>query len=745
MKSSQRSSHDVLTAGRSLRQCLLLLTLLVPPWSFAQNAPTELEEILVTAQRREQNINDVSIAITAFTGDFIRRSGLNQSLELAAFTPGLTVATTNGDANPIFSLRGVGQLDYPANSNPAVSVYLNEVFVPSHAMLGFQLFDMERVEVLKGPQGTLYGRNTTGGAINFITRKPRQDEAANGLLRLDYGRYDTYEVEGALGGAIADTLAGRIAVMTRQRNGGHQVNRFDDSKHGEVDRVAGRAMLEWAPTEGLSVLFAYQHGEEDSDNQYYDFRGFADPVTFGPCATRLNNNPNGCVDLFGNTETEGSPFNVNTNPLFGSIIDSDADGGSITVDYDFGRATLTSVSGYQTFDRVMTEDFDATPQIQFDDRYENSIWLASQEVRFTSDDSWPFDWIFGLYYSEDSVKGFSLFALDDFGAGRLDARWKQETRSAAAFGNFQLPLSERWKLIGGLRYTDEKKEFAGGSGLGTPDTAFLLSFTDTDIGETDLSGELGLEYRPSEDRLLYAKLSRGFKSGGFDGGFSSSNDELLPVDPEDVVALEVGIKAALLQHSLQLNTSAYFYQWNDFQSQVSQLRGGIPQLVLDNAGDAEIAGIEMALSWLPMERLSIGAGLNYFFKSEIVESLDSSLVGNDTPNTPELTFNGDVRYDWPMMFGGEGTAFVQAGFSWKDDVFFEVANRDTVAAESYWLVDMRLGITALNNQLEIAAWGRNLSDEEYRIGGNTGADFTADVFYYGMPRTYGLSMIYSFK
>lgn len=745
MKSERSYPGIVSRSSRSARQAGFVALVLSAPCALAQNAAVELEEIIVTAQRREQNINDVSIAVTAFSGDFIRAQGVTQSVNLAAYTPGLTIATTNGDANPVFSLRGVGQLDYPANSNPAVSVYVNEVFVPSHAMLGFQLFDMDRVEVLKGPQGTLYGRNTTGGAVNLITRKPEQGAAANGVLRLDYGRFETFEAEAALGGALSETVAGRVAFMTTQRSEGHQFNRFTGEEHGEIDRSAVRAMLDWTPSESLSVLVDFHHGEEDSDNQFYDFRGFADPVTFGPCATRLQDNPNGCVDLFGNTEPDGSPFNVSANPLFGSYIKSEASGGSLTVNWEMPRVTLTSVTGYDRFERVMTEDFDASPQTQFDDLYDNEISIASEELRLTSDESWPLDWIVGVYYSRDSVKGLSLFALDDLGAGRLDARWRQKTRSAALFGNFQLPLSERWQLIGGLRYTDENKEFAGGSGLGSPETAFALSFIDTEINETDLSGELGLEFRPLEDWLVYGKLSRGFKSGGFDGGFASSNDELIPVDPEEVLAFEAGLKATLLDNTLQLNTSAYFYEWNDFQSQVNALRGGIPQLVLDNAGDAEIAGMEAELSWRPTSGLIIAGGANYFFKSDIVRSLDPTLVGNETPNTPELTVNGLIRYSQPLPVGSGTSAFVQADAAWKDDVYFEVANRDTVAAESYWLVNARLGVTTLEGRLELAAWGRNLGDEVYRVGGNTGADFTADVFYYGMPRTVGLSMLYNFE
>ena len=701
----------------------------------------EIEEIIVTAQKRERNVNDVSLSVTVFSGDMLRELGINQPIDIVNRTPGLTVANQFGDTNSNFSIRGVGQSDFPENNNPAVSVYIDEVFMASPGMVGFQVFDMERVEVLKGPQGTLYGRNTTGGAINFISHKPTQGEESNGFIRADYSKYDTFEIEAAVGGAITDELAGRVAFLTKQRTDGYQTNRFDGSTHGEVDRTAFRVFLDWAPRQDLSVLFKIHAGQEDSDNQYYDAHGFADPVTFGPCATRLEPNPNGCVDFFGTTEPDGNPFDVSVNPTFGSFIDSTMHGAALTIDWDLPRVSLTSITGYDRMRREVTDDFDATPFIQVDDSYRFNIWAVSEELRLTSDESWPINWILGAYYSTDFIRGLYSSVFTDFGFGPFDVNWKQKTRSAALFGHFEWPFAENWQLIGGIRYTDEKKKFAGGTGS----LGFQITFTNETINDSDVSGEIGLEFRPNDDWLIYGKWSRGFKSGGFDGSFTFLNSELIPVRPEENLALEGGFKATLLNGAIQLNTAAYYYQWNDLQAQVPNTFGGIPQVSLGNAGDAEMIGVETELQWSPVENLFMSVGLNYFAKAEVVESIEPTFVNNDVFNSPDITFNGLVRYNHPLqLMQHESTAYVQTDFSYKDDVFWEASNLAHVRADDYWLLNLRAGIKTLNDQVEVAGWIRNLTDKEHRIGGFPGQDFTHDIFFYGLPRTYGISFTYRY-
>ena len=704
----------------------------------------EIEEVIVTAQKREQSANDVGLSITVLSGDLIRALGVNQPIDLATRTPGLNVANQFGDANTNFNIRGIGLLDFPENGNPAVSVYTDEVYVPSAGMVAFQLFDMDRVEVLKGPQGTLYGRNTTGGAVNFVSRKPKQGEELNGFVRADYGTFSTYEIEAALGGAITDQLAGRVAFLTKQRTTGYQRNRFDGSKHGEVDRTSIRGLLEWAPREDLDVSLNVHAGREDSDNQIYDAHGFLDPVTVGPCATRLQPNPNGCVDFFGTTEPEGSPYNVSVNPFFGSFIESSTAGGSVKVNWDLPRATLTSITGYDRFHRILTDDFDTTIFTQFDDMYKVQLWALSQELRLTSDDSWPVRWIVGGFYSADFIKAHYLTNSTDFGFGIFDNRWKQKTRSAAGFGHFEWPFAEKWQLIGGIRYTWEKKEFSGGDGF-YPGLPFLLSFVNTPITENDVSGEAGLEFRPNDDWLIYGKWGRGFKSGGFDGSFTFGNVELVPAEPEQVSAIEGGFKATLLGGAMQLNGAAYYYEWDDFQAQLP-IGGGVPNVSLGNAGDAEIIGVESDLSWTPVDGLIIGAGMNWFAKSKVVRSKNPAFVGNEIANTPDFTFNGLVRYTHPLPWMQQNiNGFVQTDFNYKDDVFWQPLNTVTTASTDYWVFNVRFGVTTPDERVELAIWGRNLGDEEYHVGGFEGQDFTHDLFFAALPRTVGVSFTYRYE
>ncbi|MCY4363883.1 MAG: TonB-dependent receptor plug domain-containing protein, partial [Gammaproteobacteria bacterium] len=245
----------------------------------AQTSGLQIEEIIVTAQKREQSLNDVSVAVTVFTGDAIREQRLGQPIDLAAQTPNLNINETFGNTITNVSIRGLGLNDYAVNNNPAAGIYVDEVYLVSPAMLGFQLFDMERVEVLKGPQGTLYGRNTTAGAMRFISRKPTEE--FEGYLSADYGRYDHFLLEGALGGRIAEGLTGRVAVQTSQRNDGFQLNRASGEKVGEIDRTTWRGLLNWQPSENLDILLNVHGGVDKSDTLLIKVDNVFTPVDDG--------------------------------------------------------------------------------------------------------------------------------------------------------------------------------------------------------------------------------------------------------------------------------------------------------------------------------------------------------------------------------------------------------------------------------------------------------------------------------
>lgn len=298
------------------------------------------------------------MAVTVFTGDDIREQRLGQPIDLAAQTPNLNINETFGNSITNVSIRGLGLNDYAVNNNPAAGIYIDEVYLVSPAMLGFQLFDLERVEVLKGPQGTLYGRNTTAGAMKFISRKPTEEY--EGYLSADYGRYDHFILEGALGGKIAQGLTGRVAVQTSQRNDGFQLNRATGGKVGDIDRTAWRGLLNWKPSGALDILLNIHGGVDKSDTLLVKVDNSFTPEDDGiadPYSSAAGND----------TELDNENYGV-----------------SLTVNLDLSDAlTLTSVTGYEDYERSHDEDRDGSALVHLDGLFLNDIEQVSQELRLT--------------------------------------------------------------------------------------------------------------------------------------------------------------------------------------------------------------------------------------------------------------------------------------------------------------------------------------------------------------------------
>ena len=294
-----------------------------------------------------KRLQEVPISVTAFDGTAVQDLRLELPVDLARHTPGLNIA---GQFGTIFSIRGVGLNDFSPNNNPGTSVYIDQVLVPFHPMLDFQLFDLERVEVLKGPQGTLYGRNNTGGAINFISRRP-STEGVEGFASFDYSNYDTFEFEGAIGGSLTENLAARASFTTTQRADGYQHNRFTNSDHGEVDRIAARFLLQWDPVDAVEVLFNVHGGTEDSETPMHDHGPFVDRVTgMAPCASKVAgiHDPINCVDFFGYSDPDGDPYTSEHDFAYGGAKERSTIGASVTINWELSRFTLTSVTGLRT-------------------------------------------------------------------------------------------------------------------------------------------------------------------------------------------------------------------------------------------------------------------------------------------------------------------------------------------------------------------------------------------------------------
>lgn len=722
----------------------------------AQTAAAQpaFEEIVVTAQKRAQSLQEVSISISAFTGNQLQELRLDRAYEISQLAPGLFATGSRGDSNPIFAIRGIGLNDVFSNNNPTVGIYIDEVVQPFTPLLGFQMFDLERVEVLKGPQGTLYGRNTTGGAINFITKKPGDelDAYASGT----YARFDRFELEGAVGGPVADKLKVRLSGKTVQQSGGWQTNAVTGDKIGDQDKKAVRAQILWQPSEDVDVLFKGGLYDEKSDQQMREHLGYANgPFSFTPCQGFLQGirDEGNCVSFLGYFDPTAPRRTVENSAIYGFENDVSAKDAAMTLNWRTDAFTLTSVTGYSDYKRVAGEDSDGTPLVMLDSQFTDDIEAFSQELRLTSATTEPLSWVVGAFYSWDRIDGDVLQALDQhIFTTRVDTNWTQKTNSFALFGHAEWMATDQLRLIAGLRYTDEKKKFRYDSvdldpfgttvNLPTP----VAGVNDT-LKEDNISGKLGVDFIVDDNLMLYASASKGFKSGGYKGAIAFALPELDPFRGEDLYAYEVGVKSTLMDGRLLLNAAGYYYDWKDFQAFVTEIRGGINVVVLSNAGDARVWGFELDATAYPIDRLMLRGAFNWMdtkIKEFNAAPGAPNFTGNNLANSPEYSLSGTVRYEFPVEDLGFGM-YVLADTSYRSRVFYSLSNNLQNSQKGFWLVNARLAVTSPDEHWEFAVWGRNLTNKLYvsQSYDNFPGIFPSQNFL-GDPVTYGATLTYRY-
>ena len=727
----------------------------------AQTAEPESDsaDIIVTAQKREQRLQDVGIAITAFTGEDVERLGLEDADDVADFTPNVTAVNVFGNNLPNFSIRGVGLNSFAPNNSSPTAVHVDEVYYGYGVMLNFSLFDTERVEILKGPQGTLYGRNTTGGAISYFSRRPTRHFDAG--LTVGYGNYQNLEIEGFVNGPIGETVSARLSGTYRRQWSGPYYNRFLNEKHGEVDKRAWRAQVQFDPSDVFSLNVNVHGGRDRSDLAQYNMLPSGTAPGASPFCPQLldgtlrGGEPN-CIGFIGEREPDDDPFTG--SPGFRPFLELDALGVAVNASLDLGFATLTSVTGYEDFDRFVAEDADGFPQTIVDDYYENHITQFSQELRLASDGARPVNWLLGAYYLSDEIdsprfEAKSFFARN-FGAIVTSI---QETQSLAGFGQLEWQVANTVRLIGGLRYTWEERSFdatthltAGNRDLITdaPGTKTTLLATANDtISFNNVSGKIALEFKPDPDQLFYASISQGFKSGGFNGNFAFSDAQFNRFDEETLLAYEVGAKLGLLNRRLFWNTALFYYDYQDLQavgSFITTVGGAAVNLfVLANLADARTYGFESDLWWRPDDHWDIKAGIGYLdAKFTNPRPGNEALDGNRLTYTPQFSASGLVRYSAPV--GSRLAGSIQVDGNYQTHYFTDVGNIPISRVKDRALFNTRIGLGDLDERWELAFWVKNIFDLEYTTYVNNLTSTRRVLKATGYPRTYGVQLRYNF-
>lgn len=698
-----------------------------------------LEAIIVTAQKREQNINDVGIAITAFDSQTIKELAFSQPSDVANSVSNMSVSTLLTNV-PNFSIRGVGVNDYAINQPTSVGVYVDQVFMASPSLLLFQLFDTEHIEVLKGPQGTLYGRNTTGGAVLFNSRGPTDTFEASNYDEV--GNYGYYSVEGAISGPLSDTVSARVAFSTTQSDG-YQKNLTSGNTNGGIDRVSVRGMVDWKPVDGLKIRLNVHGGVDKSNLIALNAAGLGDST-----------HTSGAIDT-----VDGVPYRHN-----------DGRGASLIADWNLGPVVLTSVSSYDQLHRFEYQDEDgrAFPGL-IDGVLTSYIRQMSQELRLASAGKGPLTWVGGLYYSKDQITDDTDYQLGGAGfppaafgipsvypvVNDLGNTYFQNTRSRAMFGQVEYDLAEKWHLTGGLRYTKEDKTLSnvttpyvvnpGPGQIGAPDTGLLFPAASFSRSFDATSGKVGVDYRINKGMLLYGSVSRGFKSGGFPGTLVFSATNLHFFDPETVLDYEVGSKLTMAGGRVQVNTAAFYYDYKNLQAQgtIKGGAGGVTNLfALQNIGNAKNYGAEIDLQAAPTDRINLAVGTGYLNARITDPHIAEVRPGGRPALSPLWNANGRARYT--VFESAAARYFIQGDFSFKGTQYFDIYESPFLRESAYWLWNGDVGVESADSKWRATVWGRNLADREYRSGGFSGG-VAGPVSMFGQPRTYGVSFSYHYN
>lgn len=738
----------------------------------------QIEEIVITAQKREQSMNDVGVSVSAFTGDDMKDLGMTQPIDLAGQTTGLSIGNALGGSNPAITIRGIGINDFNVNTNPGVAVYVDEIYQPVPAALSFGLFDMERVEVLKGPQGTLYGRNATGGAVSFITRGPTDE--FDGFLSADVGNFKYANIEAAIGGPLSDSVRWRLSGFTQNQNEGYQnvINPTTgdiQGDHGRVDRYGFRVQGEWDIADNFDIAVNYTYGRDTSQSPLPTILDEESSAIPGFTTLEVN-------QLYYYTAFAGPAGGYNnvllTDPSHPPSVDMESDSVVVKMNYDLDIGTLTFVSGYLNMDHSIENDFAGVEGVAQDIVYGGNVEQFSEELRLTSSEGEMVDWIVGLYYSKTEQANRSDI-FQDFGVGYLTYLYGltnfgdpvgaatigiQEQTSMGIFAHTEWHVTDQWKITAAARSSKDDLDYDAAvidtSVSSVPGVPYpqmdlwnlflpievrtggvIASNSDHSNSENSFTWKLGVDYQLNDDVLFFGHVSTGFKNQGFFGGLGPLSSQYTAYQPEEVLNTELGVKASFANNTLQINGSIFRYQLDDPQVIVSEdIALPTPNDVLWNVAEAEGKGGEVDITWAPTNSLIFKLGASYL----VSELTDVSVTGKTLmfplvegapmSYSPEWTYNGLVRYNFePLQNVGP---FVQVDFDRRGDALSFAGRPDTALAERT-LFNARIGMEDLDGRWEVSLWGKNLFDEEW-----SGYNYLilGPMAMHQAPLTYGVSV-----
>ncbi len=725
--------------GQSLRRVVCVALAGLAGAAHAQEAPTRtggaiVEEVIVTAQKREESGQDVPISLEVMSAERIANLQLVSGTELARQTPNLQVSNLGNEDQPKFSLRGIATPDFNLNTTSPTGVFYDEVYVASQFLGGPQIFDLERVEVLRGPQGTLFGKNTTGGAINFITRAPSHE--TEGYVSVQAGNNNYVHATGAFNlPLVQDKLAARLAANFTQSDGWIRNYNPAGEDLSSIDNYALRLSLLFEPTQNTSATLRLLHSRSN-------------PTNIG-------------VIAYGTAPGDTNAFGVNprVNPLTGENFDAwegyydrtggeivaDGDGAILTFEQQLGQLTLTSITSYLEGDFKNNVDADGSiaPLLAID--FYARTREVGQDLRISSNYDGPFNFIAGLYYNHD-VTGiqtdYTLFAALD-----LAQSYEQKRTSYAAYADMTYDLNAAWTLYGGLRWTEDEGKATDFQVVPIIPVQPTQSYDDSAP-----TGRIGVRYKFSDDVMGYVQYARGYRSSTINGSALTNASDFNVADPEKLNSYEVGLKSQFFDDRLQLNTSAFYYQYLN-QQFVNAIT--LTESKMVNAGEARLMGLEAELIAQLTEYFRVRFGMA-LLDTEYVELhlargtplVAYDLAGNELIEAPHTTFS--LALDYSMFALGAGRVHAHVDGSRVGSKFFTPFNNlppsNLSVGDAYYEANARLVYRADSGHYEVGVWGKNLTDND-EAPGQVGADqstfyqrFTVSPY----PRRYGVEFSVNF-
>jgi|GEM_PF-6182632 len=739
--------------------------------AFAQDvsAPEEQENafdtIVVTAQKREQSIQDVGITVSAVGEEQIDELELSSDvLRLASIVPGLTAV--NGSAGtPSYRIRGAGIVEFSAAFEGPVGVHVDEAFHWKPILSAFGFFDVNRIEVLKGPQGTVFGRNTTGGAVNVYSNTP-EDEFGVGFSAR-YGRFDRLEMQGHVTGPITDELSYRVAVERKDHRGGPFFNQFTNDEEGDLSQTRIRGILEYDNDTTL-VRATVEHSQKEGELQPYDNLFQDIPGGF---------NAGGTTNVNEDIREPRGRFTVNQD--FQQLTDAEEQNYQLRIEHDFGNATLTSLTNFRDHIRENTEDTDNTPDASFNINWDTAIEQFSQEIRLGGtafNDRLTF--LVGGYYEDGKLRFVETFDTLDgaissegtrdlggapFLSGLFQAEAGVDDENWAIFTNNEFALTDQLAFVFGARYTEEVQDFQGqqyvcDAGLtreeclvrgGNIVDTFAQIRPDlrgnpvTEIDsrkDTSFDYKLGLNYNLNDDVLLFGSYSTGFRSGSFT--FSPFNP-LGQFDPEEIKAAELGAKTTWLGGALRWNTSLFWSEIENYQDNVNQANQATP--FRTNIGVLRAQGVESEIQYNVNDNWYVQLGGAYV-DAEVTESdfFFGTLpaLGNTGVNTPELEFTGVVSYTTPINNDWSFDANVLGNY--QSSRFLESDNTPDSRVGGFGTLDANIGIESADGRYRFSIWGKNITNTNYLLYINDIPAIATFLAVRADPATYGVSVDFNF-